>query len=126
MQYEIVVSHVSGHIIWVNRSFPCGRYPDLKIFKSKIQYFLEYGETIVADNGYSHVRYITPNKVPTERKTEHVKIRSRHETVNERIKNVNAVRHIFRHHMSLHGFVFHDFARLTAMMISSGENLFEI
>lgn len=69
---------------------------------------------------------ISANTVLTERKRENAKLRALHETTNERIKMFNAVQHIFRHHVSLHGFILQVFARLEATMFSSGDNEFEI
>lgn len=30
--YEIAVSNECGNIVWMHGSFPCGKWPDLKIF----------------------------------------------------------------------------------------------
>lgn len=121
-----MLSYVSGILSLVNGPFRCGEYPDLNIFKSKLLSFLQGGESIFFDNGYIHVLFIMPNTVPTEKHSEHAKIRTSHETVNEQIKNFNAVPHILRHHRSANCFVFHVVARLKEMIISSGDNQYSI
>lgn len=126
VRYEIGVSVADGEIIWCNGPFPCGQYPDISIFKEKMVHFLLDHERVIADSGYGHVRCICPNNLNDANRRMHSIIRARHETVNERVKNFNSVRSVFRHSLDLHGAVFHAVVRLTALMIRTSDPLFQI
>ena len=45
-----------GLIVWWNRAFPCGAYPDLNIAKQWLIHELDYEieEVVVADGGYNN------------------------------------------------------------------------
>lgn len=126
LRYEIGLANHSGNIVWVNGPFPCGSYPDIKIFKEKMVHHLQHKELIVGDNGYIHSKCITPGDVSEGKREIHKLLRARHETVNERLKNFNIIKHIFRHHVSLHSLVFHSVANLTFLLIDHGDDLFEV
>lgn len=51
---------------------------------------------------------------------------ARHESVNERLKNYNVIRHIFIHDLSLHVNFFHAVAQLNAIMIDTSDPLFSV
>ena len=38
--------------MWINGPFPCGQYPDIKIFRQDLKFELEDGEMVEADLGY--------------------------------------------------------------------------
>lgn len=126
LRYEVGVSNGSGRLVWANGPFPAGSFPDRKIFQLTLLNILFENETVIGDNGYVHPRCITPDVV-SEENTEIFKIlRARHENVNERLKNFNVIRHIFRHHLSMHGYVFHAVAQLTALMMNTTDPLFSV
>eukprot|EP00559_Dactyliosolen_fragilissimus_P004548 CAMPEP_0184857772 /NCGR_PEP_ID=MMETSP0580-20130426/2924_1 /TAXON_ID=1118495 /ORGANISM="Dactyliosolen fragilissimus" /LENGTH=188 /DNA_ID=CAMNT_0027353561 /DNA_START=237 /DNA_END=803 /DNA_ORIENTATION=+ len=52
VRYEIAVSIKAGHIVWINGPYPCGSYPDTRIFKLGIMHYLDPGERVEADAGY--------------------------------------------------------------------------
>jgi hypothetical protein len=54
------------------------------------------------------------------------RVRSRHETLNGRLKNWGILSQTFRHDISLHGSVFHACAVITQLMINNGEPLFHV
>lgn len=51
---------------------------------------------------------------------------SRHETVNRRMKQFQALKQVFRHNITKHPMVFYAVANLTQLMIENGEPLFKI
>lgn len=126
LRYEVGVSIKKGHIVWVNGPFPCGTYPDISIFKSKMLLSITSGEKVVADSGYSHDSCITPTTVRASEKEMHSLIRARHETVNSRLKFFSSVNCTFRHNVSLHASVFHAVANLTALNITTSDPLFSL
>jgi hypothetical protein len=52
LRYELAVSISTGDIVAFNGPFPCGAFPDLKIFRSRLKQELGQGEKVVADRGY--------------------------------------------------------------------------
>jgi hypothetical protein len=53
LRYEVGIAIQTGHILWVNGPFPCGEYPDIKIFCLGLKKKLEYcKEKVEADDGY--------------------------------------------------------------------------
>lgn len=126
MRYEIGLSVLTGSIIWVNGPFPCGKYPDLKIFKSDMLKSLNDGEYVIADNGYPHNRCITADNVEEDFSEIHSRIRARHETVNKRLKQFDVLKFEFRHSLNKHCICFHAVSELTAISLDSSEPLFDL
>lgn len=131
LRYEIGLS-LSGRIVWVNGPFKCGAFPDLKIFKLDMLQALFPHEKVIADSGYKHTKCVIPGDVFSclasdgEFPTVHKRVRARHESVNERLKNFNVLDYKFRHDPSLHVYCFHAVAQLTAMMTDSSDSLFSL
>ena len=100
----------TGHIVWVYGPFPCGAWPDLKMFRRKLMHMLEFGECVEADKGYMGEEHHT--KVKTRKGSV---ARARHETINALLHNWNAFTSTFRH-----GIVFDSVAVITQLMIESG------
>lgn len=126
LRYEIGLSHNSGNIVWVYGPFPCGKWPDIKIFNSKMCTLLQDGEKVVADNGYTSERCITPDSVRDSDKKVHTRLRARHESCNARIKSFGILKHTYRHSLSSHNVVFHAVSKLVALTIETEEPLFSI
>ena len=132
LRYEIAVSIMRGEIVWVNGPFPCGQYPDIKIFmECGLKDNLDEGERVEADNGYegadpdfakSKSGIFHPKSASSIRNT----VCARHETVNKRIKQFGALAGIFRHDLLKHSTVFHAVALLTQLSIEDGEPLFNV
>lgn len=51
---------------------------------------------------------------------------SRHETVNERLKNLSVVFGVFWRNIHLHGFVFHNITEQTYIIIEKSDALFKL
>jgi len=89
LRYEVGVCIQTGHIVWTNGPYRCGKWPDIKIAKEKLFRCLDAGEKVIADNGYgtSGVYTIIPKNIENPSvKHVHGMIRARHEIVNRRLK----------------------------------------
>ena len=125
LRYEIAISISTSYIVWVNGPFPCGSFPDLRIFRRNLKSILENDEQVIADRGYPDKMFVLP---------EHFSLPGcslfncmcRHEGVNKRIKQFEVVNSTFRYNISTHGLCFHAAANLTQLMILNGCLPFQI
>ena len=128
LRYEVALSIASGDIVHVNGPFPCGNYPDITIFRSKLKEMLRNGEMVEADNGYrgEHdcIRTSVDYATRRERKRKE-KVRARHETVNARFKQFGALKQVFRHNVCVHRVVFECVVVVTQMGFDNGDRLFK-
>ena len=84
VRYEVGLCIMTGHIVWIHGPFPCGKWPDLKIFRNAMKQQLSPGEKVQADLGYrGEPDYIV---LPTGVNDIGQRVRARHETVNKRFK----------------------------------------
>lgn len=117
-------------MVWINGPFPCGAYPDINIFHLGLkQLLLRSKEKAQADLGYRGEprTIILPNEFDFRliRKLK-ADVQARHETVNRRLKQFNALGQVFRHDLSKHKAVFDACAVLTQIGIVSGEPLYQV
>ncbi len=107
-----------------------GKYTDIKIFNKVLRNFLEPVERVEADEGYrGH-----PDKIKCPGNDANLaenwgmqgRVRARHETLNERLKNWGILSQVFRHHIMMHGDVFRACAVVTQLTVKNGEPLFEV
>ena len=131
LRYEVGISLRSGDICWIHGPFPCGDFPDVKIFRSSLLSKLEIGERVEADDGYlgeapSHI--VAPKTNSKERKYVKLsgRVRARHETCNSRFKNWAILRIPFRHDIGSHGYFFRVVAIMTQLQIQNGEPLWQM
>ena len=132
LRYEVALSIRTGLIVWLNGPFPCGSFPDIKIFKNGLQGMLGQFERVEADAGYVGCDPLYVKKTPKsifgreDRKELQNRVRARQETVNKRFKQFGILNQRFRHDLTLHEIVFHSIAVLTQLSLLSGETLFDI
>ena len=126
LRYEIAVNIKRGRLVWVNGPYPCGNFPDVFIFQHRMKTVLAKNEKVLADNGYPDNRCLKSSDVPHESIDIHSEIRARHESINRRVNQFNALSKVFRHSVDLHGYVFHAITNLTLTSLKLGESLFEI
>lgn len=88
VRYEVGTSVSSGHIVWVHGPFPCGLYPDLRIFRAGMKNALLPDEKVIADGGYPDECCITPQTVDAAHREAFNRIRARQETANRCLKAV--------------------------------------
>lgn len=127
LRYEIAVSIAKGRIVWINGPFPCGAWPDAKIFNTGLVELLSEGEMVVADRGYKGAAGAqTPLRDNSITDKLQAECRARHETVNARLKQFRILSHVFRHNKIKHHDVFFACANLTELMLCNGNPLFQI
>jgi hypothetical protein len=103
LRYEIALSLRMGHIVWTNGPFLPGLMSDLMTFRQDLRQNMSIGERIEVDNGYvadDHQWCKTPSGLSTslnDEKRLRRRIRSRHETVNARMKKFEILNQTYRH-----------------------------
>jgi hypothetical protein len=124
VRYEVGLCIMTGHIVWIHGPFPCGKWPDLKIFRNAMKQQLSPGEKVQADLGYrGEPDYIV---LPTGVNDIGQRVRARHETVNKRFKQWGILHRVFRHEVSKHQPAFGSVAVITELAIEHGEELFGV
>jgi DDE superfamily endonuclease len=89
LRYEVAVAISTGYIVSIHGPFPCGRYPDIKIFRTLLKHQLLPYERVEADKGYrGEPLYVScPHDFSSDAKKDaKAKARARHETINRRLK----------------------------------------
>jgi hypothetical protein len=126
VRYEIALCIKSGEIVWAFGGLPCGEYPDLKLARVRFTSELRAGEKAVADRTYRDDTYfINPYNDP-ESAAIQKDIMARHETVNKRLKQFNALPNFIRHDIVKHKLCFYAVCNITQLMLLNGEPLYEL
>ena len=123
LRYEIGLSIKDGIIVWAHGPFPCGAWPDLRIFRADLKHRLKHGEHVLTDAGYRDERCKT---TLFENHKFSSTVKARHETLNHRLKQFHVLGDRFRHDLKKHSRCFYAVANLTEIMIELGESLFEL
>jgi DDE superfamily endonuclease len=114
VRYEVGVAIQTGYIVWANRPFPPGEWPDVTIALNDLVYMFDNDERPVTDKGYRrHPCYFDcPWKHFDNQQHCRMKklIRARHETVNRRFKVFRILKNKFRHPLKKHCDCFHAVA----------------
>ncbi len=50
--YELGVSILGGDLVWIQGSYPAGKFTDIKILNKVLHHFLDPGEQVEANKGY--------------------------------------------------------------------------
>jgi hypothetical protein len=124
LRYEVALNIMTGDIVWIHGPFPCGKYPDITIFRSALKQELPNNEKAEADLGYRGEA--AKIRLPVAGDDVQQRVRSRHETVNRRFKQFECLGRVFRHNLGKHGSVFGAVAVITQLGIGSGEKLFQV
>ncbi len=122
---------LAGNIVWVNGPYAAGKYPDIKIFHSGLAHWLDEFERVEADDGYIGG---APQKVKcpgcvsnlTENQEMQNWVRSRHQSLNGRLKNWEILKSMYRHNLMEHRNFFWALTVITQISINAGEKLFEV
>jgi len=128
VRYEVCVCIHTGWIVWINGPFPCGSWPDLRIARDELIYWVPYGEYIIGDGGYRDNRnyFWTPTGLNRLEDRMQSIARARHETVNARLKKFNCLVHVYRHRRTKHGQLFTAVANIVQMEIETDAPLFHV
>ncbi len=131
LRYEIGVDILAGNIVWINKPYAAGKYPDIKIFHNGLAHWSDEHERVEADDGYIGK---APRKVkcpgctsnPTKNQEMQNRARSRHESLNGWLKNWEILKSMYRHVIMENGNVFRAIAVITQISINTGKQLFEV
>lgn len=129
LRYEVAICIQSGDIVWINGPYPCGHWPDLRIFRHRLIHRLLPGEKVEADDGYrGEPQWVrTANSYVSWADYRAKKnARARQETANKRFKQWGCLCQTYRHHINQHHNHFAAVAVCTQLSIESGESLFRV
>ena len=132
IRYLIGVAILTGDIVHISGPYPCGDWPDVKIFKQDIVPELDANERVEADGGYASLdpQYTkTPESASSREESKDLKnkVRARHETVNKRLKQWAILRKVFTNtDLKKHSFALRAVAVITQLSFDNGEPLFQV
>lgn len=127
LRYEIGLCIQTGHIVWKNGPYPCGDFPDLNIARDVLVHLPRVpGEKFLADGGYNDPNFDTPTGYNTVGQYMREVARSRHETVNLRLKNFAIFRVPYRNERDRHYYCFHAIMNMLQLDILEGNSLFQV
>ena len=130
-RYEVAICIRTSSIVWVSGPYFPGQWNDLLIFRDALIHMLGPGERVEADDGYMGecpAKCVCPGGMSTRRDQGRLRarVRNRHETLNERLKNFQCIDTRFRHGGVKHGYCTHAACVLTQLSIQSGEPLMDM
>lgn len=131
LRYEVAIAIRSSNIVWIAGPYLPGECNDLQIFRKGLIKKLGKSERVEADDGYIGE---APKKVKcpgsyvsrNDQKKMRGRLRMRHESINERLKNFNCLSTKFRHSDKKHGWCFRAVAVATQLAMELGEEIFDV
>ena len=110
VRYAVRIFIMCGGIVWMNGTYPCEFYNNIKIFQMALRNMLVSNEHVEADEGYigkapTHVlcpKAIRCMKMTKEKKKLAQQVISRQETVNKRFKKFHCLTITWRHSIASH------------------------
>ena len=129
LRYEIALSIKKGDIVWAYGGVRCGEYNDLSLARLRYIHKVDDNEKTIADSGYTDGAFFV--NAPTRNVYNpsihwHYalkRIMSRHESVNERLKNYSVLREVYRRPIEEHPKIFMACVNLVQLAIDNGEKL---
>jgi hypothetical protein len=128
LRYEIAVCIQTGDIVWVNGPFKCGKWADLSIFRNNLKNLLLPREQVEADKGYRGDPSIrSPAMARSWGELQKKKAaRTRHNTLNGRLKKWGILNQVYRHSLDKHRDVFMAVCVLTQLTIDRGSRPYQM
>lgn len=128
LRYEVAVAINTGDIAWIHGPFPCGRYPDSKIFKIGRKNRLHSTERVWGDKGYrGDIKCISPfDAISDAHRKEMGVARGRHETINGRLADWDCLSQVWRHSRFKHQYAFNSIAVITQLEHANGFSSFQV
>ena len=125
-RYEVGLCILTGDIVWISGPYAAGKWPDISIFRDDLKQQLDENERVVADDGYvgeapQYVKCPAKHFGSSKKKKMFQRVRSRHETVNNRLKVFNCLKNVWRHDVARHSECFRACAVLVQLSIQNGE-----
>lgn len=130
LRYEICLNIQTADVVWIHGPFPCGKWPDINIFREALMHHLDNGERVEADDGYvgEHPMHIKcPKGFANGEETLYMqqRVRSRQETINNNLKFWGILREVYTQDMVKHGDVVRAILITKQIAINQGETLFQ-
>jgi DDE superfamily endonuclease len=129
LNYELGLSIFTNQLIWINGPIPAGTN-DIKVYREHgLQQKIPFGKKIIGDNGYRGEKGTidTPNKFDCDEVKEFKRrARSRHESINRRIKVFNCLNYRFIHSIKLHQAAFEAVCVIIQYQIENNNPLFDV
>ena len=129
LRYELGICIQTGDIVWIAGPFPAGDYNDVEIFQLGMMNYLDEGETVEADSGYTgDLPVCTPDDFGGNIKWRRMKgrARARHETINGAIKHYAIMGGVYRHSLHKHYSLMKVVCALVQSEIEEGNITFQI
>ena len=123
VNYELGIKIHRPQLVWVYGPTAPGKDNDLEVFRQSLKHHLPVGTKIIADDGYiGEPDYISVNNefdppLIAEFKR---RVKSRHETFNQRLKCYKCLTTKFRHGRDKHKHSFHAICAITPYQIDNG------
>lgn len=117
VRYEVAISVVGGHIVWVHGPFPAGLYSDQRIFNMKLKNCLEQNEKVLADLGYAGPCTVHGSIIDDDNDERASRIRAHHEQINGRLKSFSCLENRWRHSLDKHKYCFFAVATVVQLEI---------
>ncbi len=126
VRYELATCINSGDICWFHGPFPAGSHPDITIFRVGLKRMLLPWEKIWADRGYrGDLKVTTPYTARNDEHTVEMGLaRARHETINGRLTDWEALSQVYRHDLNKHHLLFSSIASITQIEHVNGYSAF--
>lgn len=126
IRYELATCINTGDIVWFHGPFPCGSFPDIKIFRLALKRFLLASERVWGDRGYQgDLKVITPYHPFSKAHQKEMGIaRARHETINGRFSDWGALSQVYRHALKKHHLIYSSIAVITQLEHVNGYSSF--
>jgi DDE superfamily endonuclease len=108
LNYELAISIIDGHLIWVNGPFPAATH-DVTVFRRDLKAKIPHGGKLIGDKGYLGEQNLisTPNSTdPRDVRKFKSRARSRHETFNAKVKTFECISGQFHHGIAKHKIAF--------------------
>lgn len=103
VRYLITTCIQTGLLVAIHGPFPCGLWPDIKIYKKYLKPKLEPNELVESDRGFPDKTVRAPGDyVCKSEKRAKSRVAARHEGMNGRIKSFKCMEHRFRHGVHNH------------------------
>jgi hypothetical protein len=128
LRYELAVGIGSGYIVWVHGPFPAGEWSDINIARRSLVHFLDDDEFYIADGGYrdGNQYSMTPGGRSSYRDRQMGVVRSRHETINSRLKGWKVLSVMFRHKLEKHCICFRAVANIVQLGLMTNRPAFQV
>jgi hypothetical protein len=126
LNYEVAISVFENRVVWINGPFPANKH-DLTIFQEQLKKKIPPSRRAIGDRAYADPRVTTPNPQHSRALQKFLsRARSRQETFNDRLKNFNCLKEVFRHSHNKHKICFEAICVICQYQMENGSPLFDV